>query len=222
MSRIKHLQTLIKNHSLHLQKLKERQALEGINTPPHVLIRIDEIEAILEDLTAELEELRRKQSPKSTQQPVAKLATNKGNAKDTVLVVDDHPTWRDMLAEILLNDEYEVIDVETYQAALEAVQHQNPPFQVAVVDLNLNYAGKARSNEDGLRLAADIRRQSPTTSVIILTGYATARTARIAIRNLEVFDYIEKFSAEGKIFDHVQFRETIRRAAAEARRKQAS
>lgn len=218
MSRIKHLQTLIKNHSLHLEKLKERQALEGISTPPHVLIQIDEIEAVLEGLTAELEELRQKQPPKPAEKPVR----NNDSAKDTVLVVDDHPTWRDMLAEILLNDEYEVIDVETYQAALEAVQHQNPPFQVAVVDLNLNYAGKARSNEDGLRLAADIRRQSPTTSVIILTGYATARTARIAIRNLEVFDYIEKFSAGGKIFDHVQFRETIGRAAAEARRKLSS
>jgi len=239
MAQIDHLRTLIDNHRQRLEKLKERQALQGIETPPDVLIEIDKIEGELDKLEAQLEEALaaevsadRKAGATEEQIKPAEPSTggrstvsktfggagkSRRGPKERVLVVDDHPTWCDMLAEILLENEYDVTHAASFQEALAAIQNQEAPFHAAVIDLNLNYAGKAKANEDGLRLAAELRQHSPATPIIILTGYATPRTATIAFRDLEVFDYVEKFSADGKIFDYVAFRETIRRAVDEAK-----
>jgi CheY-like chemotaxis protein len=239
MAQIEHLRTMIDNHRQRLEKLKERQALQGIETPPDVLIEIDKIEVELHKLEAQLEEalaaeVSADRKAGATEPPVkpAKPATggrstisqtfggprkSRRGPKERVLVVDDHPTWCDMLAEILLENEYDVTNAASYQEALTIIQNQAAPFHAAVIDLNLNYAGKAKANEDGLRLAAELKQHSPATPIIILTGYATPRTATIAFRDLEVFDYVEKFSADGKIFDHVAFQETIRQAVAEAK-----
>ncbi len=54
MLRKNEVQQLIARHHLRLQKLKERQAIQGINTDPAVLIEIEMIEAELADLEAEL------------------------------------------------------------------------------------------------------------------------------------------------------------------------
>lgn len=45
---------LIATHSRRLQKLKEQQALFGIDTPPHLLLEIEDIEAEIEKLQADL------------------------------------------------------------------------------------------------------------------------------------------------------------------------
>lgn len=44
------LQTLIRTHQRRLQKLKEKEAMYGLNTPPEVLIEIEDLEAKLTDL----------------------------------------------------------------------------------------------------------------------------------------------------------------------------
>ena len=49
------IQNLIQNYRQRLQKLKEQQALSGINTPAETLIQIEDIEAQIEALQAELE-----------------------------------------------------------------------------------------------------------------------------------------------------------------------
>lgn len=49
-----HIQSLIVNHARHLQKLKEQQASFGLNTPPHILTQIEDIEATIEILSAKL------------------------------------------------------------------------------------------------------------------------------------------------------------------------
>jgi formylglycine-generating enzyme required for sulfatase activity len=55
MSRQEDIQALIATHKRRLQKLKEQQALRGVDTPPHVLIEIEDIEAELERLQTELD-----------------------------------------------------------------------------------------------------------------------------------------------------------------------
>jgi hypothetical protein len=57
MSRRDDLRKQIANHRRRLQKLEEQQALYGLDTPPHVLIEIEDIKARLEELRAELRTL---------------------------------------------------------------------------------------------------------------------------------------------------------------------
>ncbi|GIK43768.1 MAG: hypothetical protein BroJett011_76010 [Chloroflexota bacterium] len=54
--------TLIRNRSRRLQKLKEQQALAGIYTDPKILIEIEEIEAEIEILRAQLDEIPENQA----------------------------------------------------------------------------------------------------------------------------------------------------------------
>ena len=49
------IQKLITQHQRRLQKLRERQAKQGISTPPEVLTEIEDIEAQIDRLRAELE-----------------------------------------------------------------------------------------------------------------------------------------------------------------------
>ncbi len=54
MSRRNHIQKLINGYTRRLQKLQETQSYTGIETPPQVLIEIEDIEARLGSLKAEL------------------------------------------------------------------------------------------------------------------------------------------------------------------------
>ncbi|MBI1876779.1 MAG: hypothetical protein HYR94_00810 [Chloroflexi bacterium] len=51
------LKKLVQNHTRRLLKLREQQALLGLDTPPNVLIEMEDIEARLEELQRELEHL---------------------------------------------------------------------------------------------------------------------------------------------------------------------
>ncbi len=51
------IRNLIRNHNRRLQKLKEQQALHGLDTPPKILLEIEDIEAELEQLQRELKEI---------------------------------------------------------------------------------------------------------------------------------------------------------------------
>ncbi len=55
MSQPEDIQKLINRYSRRLQKLKERQAVQGLNTSPEVLIEIEDIEVELERLQSQLE-----------------------------------------------------------------------------------------------------------------------------------------------------------------------
>jgi hypothetical protein len=57
MSREQHIKKLINYHSLRLQKLKERKALEGLSVDPGILIEIQNIEDEIDELKFELKEL---------------------------------------------------------------------------------------------------------------------------------------------------------------------
>lgn len=51
------LEKLKSNHERRLQKLKEKQALQGQNTPAELLIEIEDIEAAIKELQIELNKL---------------------------------------------------------------------------------------------------------------------------------------------------------------------
>ncbi len=57
MSRKDDINKLIANYRSRLQKLKEQRALQGMDTPPHILAEIESIEVEVEKLQTELSEL---------------------------------------------------------------------------------------------------------------------------------------------------------------------
>ncbi|MCB0019492.1 MAG: toll/interleukin-1 receptor domain-containing protein, partial [Anaerolineales bacterium] len=58
MTQADDIQKLIANHERRLQKLREEQALKGYSTEAHILTEIDDINATLTDLRAELARLQ--------------------------------------------------------------------------------------------------------------------------------------------------------------------
>lgn len=63
MSRQTDLQKLIEINNRRLQLLKEQQALHGLNTPPEIIMQIEEIESKLADLLATLASLDNSTAP---------------------------------------------------------------------------------------------------------------------------------------------------------------
>lgn len=85
-----------------------------------------------------------------------------------VLIVDDAPEIRRLLGRLCTREGYEVILAPDGETALQHIASQ--PFDVAIVDLVL-------PGMDGLEVLRRIREQSPSTDVIILTGYGELETA---------------------------------------------
>lgn len=94
-----------------------------------------------------------------------------------VLIVDDMATWREMLADILL-DSHDVLSVSNYEEALNLIATED--FDVAILDVRLE--DKDDFNVDGLKLLKEIKEKKPTTGVIILTGYSHSIRQEIIIK----------------------------------------
>lgn len=100
----------------------------------------------------------------------------------TVLVVDDENTLRYFLRLNLQEHHYHVLEAADGKTALDLIEEND--FDVALVDLQL-------TDMDGLDIMRHLRRVSPQTSVIILTGYATVDSAVEALRQ-GAHDYLTK------------------------------
>ena len=98
-----------------------------------------------------------------------------------VLVVDDDPSVRAMLAEYLGGHGYEVVQADRGTAMREAVEASLP--DVVLLDLNL-------PGEDGLSLARFLRERFDV-GIIIVTG-ATGVADRVAGLEIGADDYVMK------------------------------
>lgn len=99
-----------------------------------------------------------------------------------ILLVDDDVDVAHTVSSILLQERYEVAVARNAVEALRAVTERI--YDVALIELALAEA-------DGLGLLADIRRRSPTTGCIVLTGYASIESAVAALRR-GATDYLIK------------------------------
>ncbi len=100
------------------------------------------------------------------------VKTLRSGSHPTILVVDDEEIARTNLAYVFSKDGY---DVRTAQNGLEAVYCMNKrPADVVITDLKMK-------RMDGIQLLGQIRKEWPDTSVIMITGYATVKTAVTAL-----------------------------------------
>lgn len=102
--------------------------------------------------------------------------------KSSILIVDDDPSLRKTLSDILRAKSYMPIAKETGKAALERVKDEPPA--VALIDLKLE-------DTSGLEVMKEIKERYPGTECIVLTGYASKESA-IEATNLGAYGYLEK------------------------------
>jgi signal transduction histidine kinase/ActR/RegA family two-component response regulator/HAMP domain-containing protein len=84
-----------------------------------------------------------------------------------ILIVDDDPLIIESLRETLRGDGHRVTAAEGGQAgidAFEAARASGEPFELVITDLGMPYV-------DGRRVAAAIKAASPSTPVVLLTGW---------------------------------------------------
>jgi DNA-binding NtrC family response regulator len=80
-----------------------------------------------------------------------------------ILVVDDAPSVRLMLAQLLGNAGYEVLSAATFEEGRQLADAENP--DLLLVDIRLNQF-------NGLQLAVRSRVDHPSRPVIVMTGHA--------------------------------------------------
>jgi CheY-like chemotaxis protein len=90
-----------------------------------------------------------------------------------VLIVDDEPTIRWVLAEALRGWDYETVEAETGAATLVALVRDRPA--AVLLDINL-------PDSSGLDLLREIKRRSPQTAVIMITAETLFENAVTALR----------------------------------------
>jgi len=99
-----------------------------------------------------------------------------------ILVVDDDPDIRAVLAELLQKDGHQVRDCSTGAAAVAAGQAEK--VDVVLADLRL-------PDMDGLGVLRAFLEGSPETAVIVMTAFGTVETAIQAIKT-GAYDYLPK------------------------------
>jgi len=109
--------------------------------------------------------------------------------KHDVLIVEDEPDIRAMIAGILEDEGYTVRQAGTSEQAVSAIRSRLPGLIVLDVWLE-------GSSMDGIELLDVVKKDNPLLPVIIVSGHGTVETAVAAIRK-GAFDYIVKpFKAE--------------------------
>lgn len=110
--------------------------------------------------------------------PVRKAPAKAGDTSQTlaadrqplrVLCIDDEPLLRELLKEVLEFEHHQVVTADGGQSGLDtfqAAKNRGEPFHAVVTDLGMPHI-------DGRKVAQIIKTDSPTTPVIMLTGWGT-------------------------------------------------
>ncbi|HWO56840.1 MAG TPA: response regulator [bacterium] len=88
-------------------------------------------------------------------------------ARYAILIVDDEPTLREILAQIL--DGYQTTTVADGREAVRLLQ--NAHFELVITDLMM-------PNVDGFSVLTSAKQADPSTDVLVLTGYPSVENER--------------------------------------------
>ncbi len=121
------------------------------------------------------------------------------------LVIDDDPSWQEILKEILEDNGLDVDLSDGVEDALKKLHQKN--YRLAIVDLSL--AGIDHHNQDGLTILDQAKRLVPGIVTILLTGYASVELAVNVIQTYGAYTCLRK-----ETFKRAEFRQLIREALA--------
>src|SRR5438874_1736691 len=111
-----------------------------------------------------------------------------------ILIVDDQRNMRTTTALVLRQQGYQVTEAESGEAALSRLLAE--PFDLVLTDLKM-------APLDGLAVLRGALEISPSTQVIVMTGYGTVESAVEAMQQ-GAYDYISKPFTEGELLVRVQ------------------
>ena len=121
------------------------------------------------------------------------------------LVVEDDPSWQQILSEILSDCGLAVDLAVSYEEAVTLIRAA--PHRIAVLDLSLG--GPDHRNQDGLKVLEAVTRQDPGCASIFLTGFATVELAVSVIQELGAYTCLRK-----ETFRRADFRKVVNQALA--------
>ena len=102
--------------------------------------------------------------------------------KNKALVIDDEQIILDSVNKILKDENYEVdVSLSGREGLDQAVQKE---YDIVLTDIRMPDIG-------GMRVLRDVKRSKPSLPVVIITGYASVKSAVQAMK-LGAADYIEK------------------------------
>jgi DNA-binding NarL/FixJ family response regulator len=116
------------------------------------------------------------------------------------LLVDDDPSWRDIVSELLEDAGFLVDTAETLPQALELIRLYS--HKVAVVDLSLDATD--HRNHDGLAILSSLKDKDPNCQGILLTGHATVELAVQVITEKQAVTCLQK-----ELFSRSEFRRLL-------------
>ena len=109
-----------------------------------------------------------------------------------ILVVDDDDSIRDVIVASLDQLPCEISTANSVLTAIEAIE--NKEFDLVITDKNMPHQDNEK--EGGMAILKHIKENSPSTEMMVMTGFATVESAIEALK-LGAFDYLLKpFSVE--------------------------
>jgi DNA-binding NtrC family response regulator len=100
----------------------------------------------------------------------------------TILLVEDDQVQREVITDILEKAGYSVRPAASGEAGLDALR--NEPADLLITDMRL-------PGKDGLEVLRAVKAASPDTEVVVMTAYATVKTAIEALKEGAI-DYLQK------------------------------
>ena len=100
-----------------------------------------------------------------------------------VLLVDDEPNMTEALRRALRGERYDILTAQSAAEAMEIVRKE---------DINLVVSDERMPSMSGSELLALVRKESPYTVRIILTGHANLESTIQAINSGEVYRFLTK------------------------------
>jgi len=104
------------------------------------------------------------------------------SVKARILIVDDEPDLRTLLAHVLQNAGYEVKEASDGEEAITDLKNQK--YDLALLDIQMPFV-------NGIQVLKYIKQNTPKTKAIMLTGYADLKHAMEA-KEFGAKDFIGK------------------------------
>jgi CheY-like chemotaxis protein len=133
--------------------------------------------------------------------PLERLKEFPDSPSLAILVIDDEPPVRETLADMLCSLRHRVIVADSGRAALQ---------QLATHNFDLVFTDLAMPEMDGWETAREIRKASPETTIVLVTGYGTG-----TLPPPGEFGLVDALL--GKPFDFDQVSDVIRRVCPHSR-----
>lgn len=138
--------------------------------------------AVLQVLRSAEERWWRKGRGRTTGEPEKAAREEMKTGRPLVLIIDDDPNLRKTLSDILRTKGYDVVSAKDGAEGIGLLQER--PVDIALIDLRL-------PDMSGIEVLAEVKKRSPSTDAIILTGNATLDSA-IEATNRGAFSYLQK------------------------------